>query len=94
MYTAGTEIRKVPTTGATSTSTVIAAVSTGSAYAIAADSSGVYWTTTAGAIQRLDNAGTLTTLATGQGSPGGIALDANAVYWSNPAAGQIMKLAK
>jgi len=74
--------------------TVLAASQT-NAYGIAADSSGVYWTskTASGTITRYD-AGGVAVLATGQNMPTGIALDATTIYWANSGSNQIMKLAK
>ena len=85
-------VRKVNKSGA-SEATVVAQ-DQGSAFGIAADSAGAYWTTDGGAINAVTGDGSVVTLASNRNAPTEIASDEHAVYWVEPTAGSVMCVPK
>jgi hypothetical protein len=71
-------------------------LTSGGAYAVAVDSTNVYWTTSAtpeGSVMSIPkNGGTPVALQSGGGGGAGIAVDATHVYWTVDVAGTVMKV--
>jgi hypothetical protein len=66
----------------------------GSPYAVALDSSNLYWSNsaTSGAIMSVPvNGGNANTIASGQNTPKGIAIDSQYIYWTNYGSNTVMK---
>jgi sugar lactone lactonase YvrE len=59
---------------------------------IAVGRDGVYWTTTAGTVMKIDRTGTATVLATGQGSTSELVVDTDSVCWVRVETRAIMKV--